>query len=229
MIRLAHVADLHCCREHQEAAMKSLQTLADSIKKAPVDLVAIAGDTWDASMLNTEASGFNGFIDAIRNIADEAPVAMIYGTPSHDTDGSLEVFRKISSKHPITILDPAQSYLLAGDGEDAEIVPDDGGVHPSARAVILGVPEPRKKYLLANATAGKDELEAALRVWRAGEGYSHVFLRHAEIDAVSDAFFALRQGLRAGDGIELGAAYDQLRYHLDCIASMEHVSPGSVF
>ena len=73
------------------------------------------------------------------------------------------------------------------------------------------------------------ELEAALRVWRAGEGYSHVFLRHAEIDAVSDAFFALRQGLRAGDGIELGAAYDQLRYHLDCIASMEHVSPGSVF
>lgn len=163
MIRLAHVADLHCCREHQEAAMKSLQTLADTIKKAPVDLVAIAGDTWDASMLNTEASGFNGFIDAIRNIADEAPVAMIYGTPSHDTDGSLEVFRKISSKHPITILDPAQSYLLAGDGEDAEIVPDDGGVHPSARAVILGVPEPRKKYLLANATAGKDELEAALR------------------------------------------------------------------
>ncbi|MBQ3799475.1 MAG: metallophosphoesterase, partial [Treponema sp.] len=99
MIRLAHVADLHCCREHQEAAMKSLQTLADTIKKAPVDLVAIAGDTWDASMLNTEASGFNGFIDAIRNIADEAPVAMIYGTPSHDTDGSLEVFRKISSKH----------------------------------------------------------------------------------------------------------------------------------
>ena len=125
--------------------------------------LAIAGDTWDASMLNTEASGFNGFIDAIRNIADEAPVAMIYGTPSHDTDGSLEVFRKINCKHSITVLEPAQSYLLIGDNQDAMIVPDVGGVHPCAKAVIIGVPEPRKKYLLANATAGKDETEALLR------------------------------------------------------------------
>lgn len=163
MIRIAHIADLHCCREHQAEAMKSLFYFAEVIKKSPVDLVVIAGDTWDASMLNTEASGFNGFVDAIRNIADEAPVAMIYGTPSHDTDGSLEVFRKINSNHSITVLEPAQSYLLEGDGDDAEIVPDNGGVHPSAKAVILGVPEPRKKYLLANATAGKDELEAALR------------------------------------------------------------------
>lgn len=164
MIRVAHIADLHCCKEHQEEALKSLEFLVQSIKKSPVDLVAIAGDTWDASMLNTEASGFNGFIDAIRNIADEAPVAMIYGTPSHDTDGSLEVFRKINSRHSITVLEPAQSYLLlkAGD-EDAEIVPDNGGVQPCAKAVIIGVPEPRKKYLLSNGAAGKEETEALLR------------------------------------------------------------------
>lgn len=159
MIRIAHVADLHCCKEHQEEAMKSLRFLADRIKKSPVDLVAIAGDTWDASMLNTEASGFNGFVDAIRNIADEAPVAMIYGTPSHDTDGSLEVFRKINSKHSITVLAPAQAYLL----ENGVLVEDDGKSHSDPKAVILGVPEPRKKYLLANGAAGKDETEAALR------------------------------------------------------------------
>ena len=159
MIKVAHIADLHCCREHQEEALKSLHFLAQSIKKSPVDLVAIAGDSWDASMLNTEASGFNGFVDAIRDIADEAPVAMIYGTPSHDTDGSLEVFRKINCGHSITVLEPAQSYLLLNEG----IVLDDGKAHPEAKAVILGVPEPRKKYLLANATAGKDETEALLR------------------------------------------------------------------
>lgn len=159
MIKVAHIADLHCCKEHQEEALKSLHFLAQSIKKSPVDLVAIAGDTWDASMLNTEASGFNGFVDAIRDIADEAPVAMIYGTPSHDTDGSLEVFRKINCRHSITVLEPAQSYLLLNEG----VVLDDGKAHPGAKAVILGVPEPRKKYLLANATAGKDETEALLR------------------------------------------------------------------
>ncbi|WP_308510256.1 hypothetical protein [uncultured Treponema sp.] len=163
MIKVAHIADLHCCKEHQEEALKSLHFLAQSIKKSPVDFVAIAGDTWDASMLNTEASGFNGFIDAIRNIADEAPVAMIYGTPSHDTDGSLEVFRKINCKYSITILEPAQSYILLGDGTDNEIVPYNGGVQPRAKALILGVPEPRKKYMLANATVGKDETESAIR------------------------------------------------------------------
>lgn len=163
MIKVAHIADLHCCKEHQEEALKSLHFLAQSIKKFPVDLVAIAGDTWDASMLNTEASGFNGFVDAIRDIADEAPVAMIYGTPSHDTDGSLEVFRKINCKYSITILEPAQSYILLGDGTDNEIVPYNGGVQPRAKALILCVPEPRKKYMLANATVGKDETESAIR------------------------------------------------------------------
>ena len=73
------------------------------------------------------------------------------------------------------------------------------------------------------------ELEAALRVWRADKRYVHVFLRHAEVDSISDAFFTLLQGLRGGDGVELGAAYDLLRYHLECVDSMEHISPGSVF
>ena len=51
------------------------------------------------------------------------------------------------------------------------------------------------------------ELEAALRVWQADKRYAHVFLRHAEIDCISDL----------------------LRYHLECVDSMEHISPGSVF
>lgn len=163
-MKIAHIADLHCCREHQESALRSLSFLEQHIKKSPVDLIAIAGDTWDASMLNTEASGFNGFIDAIRNIADEAPVAMIYGTPSHDTDGSLEVFRKINSRYSITVLDATQPYILIGEGKDRRIVPDNGSpLGNGAKALILGVPEPRKKFLLANGTAGKDETEAALR------------------------------------------------------------------
>lgn len=73
------------------------------------------------------------------------------------------------------------------------------------------------------------ELDAAARIWTAAAHYTHIFLRHPELDNVSDAFFALRQGLLAGDGLELGAAFDLLRYHLECIDSMEHVSLGSVF
>ena len=112
-MKLAHIADLHCCREHTEEALASLRFLAEHLKKSPVDVVCIAGDTWDSSMLCTEGSGFNRFVDAIREIADLTPVAMVYGTPSHDTDGSLEVFRKITCRHGITILEPGQAYFLA--------------------------------------------------------------------------------------------------------------------
>lgn len=155
MIKVAHIADLHCCKEHQNEALKSLELLGDLLRSNPVDLVAIAGDTWDASMLNTEASGFNDFVTSIQKLADVAPVAMIYGTPSHDTDGSLEVFRKIRSRHSITILEAARPYFL----ENGNIV--ESSANPEA--LIFGIPEPRKKHLLANATAGKEETEGAIR------------------------------------------------------------------
>ncbi len=154
-MKIAHISDLHCCKEHQEEALKSLEFLLDEIKKNPVDLVAIAGDTWDASMLNTEASGFNDFVTSIQNLADAASVVMIYGTPSHDTDGSLEVFRKIKAKNTITILEAAKPYFL----ENGKVVE----TSTAPEALIFGIPEPRKKYLLANATAGKDETEGAIR------------------------------------------------------------------
>jgi exonuclease SbcD len=160
-MKIAHIADLHCCREHAEEALASLRFLAEHIKKSPVSLAALAGDTWDASMLNTEGSGFNRFIDAIRDIADLAPVAMIYGTPSHDTDGSLEVFRKITCRYGITILEPGQPYFLTELNGRAKIVPEIPGV--SGKAIIFGIPEPRKKYLLAANSAGKDETEEAIR------------------------------------------------------------------
>ena len=154
-MRIAHIADLHCCKEHQKEALESLDEICQSLTANPVDLIAVAGDTWDASMLNTEASGFNDFVGRIQNLATFAPVVMIYGTPSHDTDGSLEVFRKIRAKNTITILEAAKPYFL----ENGKIVE----TSTAPEALIFGIPEPRKKYLLVNSTVGKEETESAIR------------------------------------------------------------------
>ena len=154
-MRIAHIADLHCCKEHQKEALESLDEICLSLTANPVDLIAVAGDTWDASMLNTEASGFNDFVARIQNLATFAPVVMIYGTPSHDTDGSLEVFRKIRAKNAITILEAAKPYFL----ENGKIVE----TSTAPEALIFGIPEPRKKYLLVNSTVGKEETESAIR------------------------------------------------------------------
>ena len=61
--------------------------------------------------------------------------------------------------------------------------------------------------------------EKALQKWLGAEQYTHIFVRHSEIDATADAFYDLLQSLRA---------YSKLLYHLSSIATMEQISLGSI-
>ena len=74
-----------------------------------------------------------------------------------------------------------------------------------------------------------EQLEAALRIWLAARSYTQVFLRHPELDGTSDVFFETLRDLRAGETRALSAGYEQLRYHIDSISDMEHLSLGSIF
>lgn len=78
-------------------------------------------------------------------------------------------------------------------------------------------------------TALADErLNAALDRWLKADGYTHVFIRHAEIDAISDAFYELRGQLLSGEADGLDALYGKLLYHLDSIDRIEHLSLKSI-
>ena len=74
-----------------------------------------------------------------------------------------------------------------------------------------------------------EQLEAAFRIWGAAKNYTQAILRHPELDGTSDAFYAAMRELETGEIRAIPAAYDQLRYHLDCIAGMEKVTWGTVF
>ena len=65
--------------------------------------------------------------------------------------------------------------------------------------------------------------------WREAKSYTHIFLRHAELDAVSDAFFEVFIQLGAGDTAAAEGAYDRLEEHLRSIDHMEQISLGAVF
>ena len=73
------------------------------------------------------------------------------------------------------------------------------------------------------------EADAALRIWLGAKTYTHIFIRHPEIDSTADAFFSLQQALGAQNARELPPVYALLRYHLNCIRELEHISVGSVF
>jgi len=79
------------------------------------------------------------------------------------------------------------------------------------------------------SAAAAEALSSAIDRWEAMDAYTHVFVRHSEIDAVSDAFYEYLGELYSGNSGGAAAAYSRLRSHLDSIASMERLSLGSVF
>ena len=78
-----------------------------------------------------------------------------------------------------------------------------------------------------NHLGAQAALDTALNRWLEADGYTHIFIRHSEIDSTADAFYELQSQLLSGEG-DSSAAYDKLRYHLDSIQRMEHPSFGSI-
>ncbi len=72
-------------------------------------------------------------------------------------------------------------------------------------------------------------MDNALERWLKADSYTHIFIRHSEIDSTADAFYELRELLLSGDLDSSGAAYGKLRYHIISIQEMEHPSLGSIF
>ena len=72
-------------------------------------------------------------------------------------------------------------------------------------------------------------LDGALELWREQRNYVSVFLRHSDVDSVSDAFFTLREKLLDRDAAGIAGAFSQLRYRLETVDAMEHISLAAVF
>ena len=87
----------------------------------------------------------------------------------------------------------------------------------------------------AEQAARQEDYEAALaalregrQVWQESSVYAQIFFRHPDLDSLQEAFAALEQLLRQEDRA-WPAALELLRYHLQTLNRMEHVSPGTVF
>lgn len=70
---------------------------------------------------------------------------------------------------------------------------------------------------------------AACEQWLSAKKYTHIFIRHQEVDSTSEAFFDLIQLLDEENASAAASAYDKLVYHLESNDGMEHPRLGSVF
>ena len=214
-MKIIHAADLHARGSSWKEFETSLEHIGMAAIKHGAQLIALAGDIWDGPVQNSAGSLFPDFLEAIRTLADIAPVAMVYGTPSHDVEGSLEVFESLEAKYSIRILQPGIAYAMK-DGKIEEL--GCGNEH-GAECILFGFPEPSHRWLLAkeNRDGGKGiELKArdALSTLCIATGCMRekylrlpcVVIAHGKIEGAT-----MGKGLRIGPGQGLSFSKDDLK------------------
>ena len=65
--------------------------------------------------------------------------------------------------------------------------------------------------------------------WAAANGYTHIFIRHTDIDALTEAFCDYRGALSGRDEGDILAGYLRLSAGLRSLLDMEKLSAGSIF
>ena len=76
--------------------------------------------------------------------------------------------------------------------------------------------------------AAEETLDTAIETWIAANSYTHIFIRHPEIDSTSDACYELKELLAEENAEGFPSAFHKLNYHLHSIDEMEHIRLGSV-
>ena len=75
----------------------------------------------------------------------------------------------------------------------------------------------------------KPQLDAAIEHWMSFDGYTHIFIRHCEINSTTQAYFQLKSDIYAEDMGAAAGSYGLLMSTLDSLMTMEQLSLGSIF
>lgn len=92
-----------------------------------------------------------------------------------------------------------------------------------------GVEKAYAEYCRGDADAASDTLRKTCESWLALDGYTHIFIRHSEIDSTTDAFFDLLSAMHDDRPDSVDGAYGKLKAHLDSLVGMERLGLGSIF
>lgn len=95
--------------------------------------------------------------------------------------------------------------------------------------LTAGIDAARQHCRQGDYAAAESSLDAALDRWLRSDGYTHVFIRHSEIDTATDMFCDLRGCILAEDSKGAEAEAEKLIRRLRSICAMERISVKSVF
>lgn len=103
-MKVFHASDIHYAPETLAEADRCFTFAVDQAIARKCEVAIISGDTFDHRVdLHTPA--VSAVLRQMRRLADAMPVLILQGTFSHDTPGSLEVFKTLGGKHPVFVAD----------------------------------------------------------------------------------------------------------------------------
>lgn len=73
------------------------------------------------------------------------------------------------------------------------------------------------------------QLRKAADRWLGMDEYTHIFIRHTEIDSATDAFFDMLSDIASKDADSAAGSYRKLDAHLKSLITIEQLSFGSIF
>ena len=80
-----------------------------------------------------------------------------------------------------------------------------------------------------NWALAAEEINNAINSWESGRNYTHIFIRHTEIDCTTDAFYDMLGAALSMDTAAVTSSRQKLVAHLKNISKMEQLSLGSIF
>lgn len=119
-MRFIHVADIHASKERLPQTLSILKTLAERAKKGDISFAVFAGDFWDSTITATKGSGFTDILMAVRELEKHTLLYFVYGTPTHEPKGSLDVF----ASERTAVLSEMCAVLDAQSGTEIVAIPE---------------------------------------------------------------------------------------------------------
>ena len=152
-MKLLHIGDPHFSVKYLDKCLAVSRQIESIAQEKKPDLISIPGDLQDRLLTVEEGSAYSEMLQHIQNLAEIAPIAILYGNETHDPAGSLEPIKLLKTKFPIHISDyPETLYLYSSDmfERDIRFSKDvyEGTVKPTC--TIHQLCYPTKEFLLRN-------------------------------------------------------------------------------
>jgi TRAP-type C4-dicarboxylate transport system substrate-binding protein len=80
-----------------------------------------------------------------------------------------------------------------------------------------------------NWTEAEKKTEEAIRMWKDSDTYTHLVLRHSEVESATDALYNMAEQVYAQDAGAVRGAGQAASSRLTSIASIERIRLGSIF